>query len=184
MSLALAQPKAAGKGMWGVGRGCMDDAFACVALEWEEMENARMSNEDVSLFSNAGDAKAERERKKRKEKQLRTKVKPKTPSEVHVTLVGDRGSSKTTLLKVGVAFLFFRSFSPLSFVLLGFRQSFAQDATRDFSGPFESVAYYVSVVGAKEKDKYLLRLFDTDSDELFSRIRAITYKTTDIFFVW
>merc|ERR1711964_617196 len=28
-----------------------------------------------------------------------------------------------------------------------------------------------------------LRLFDTDPDELFSRIRAITYKTTDIFVI-
>lgn len=61
-------------------------------------------------------------------------------------------------------------------------QSFAQDATNEFSGPFETVAYPVTIAGAKEP-RYVLRLFDTDSDELFSRIRAITYKTTDLFLV-
>lgn len=48
----------------------------------------------------AGDARAEREKKKRKEKQLRTRNKPKTAGEIHVTLVGDKGASKTTILKV------------------------------------------------------------------------------------
>ena len=32
-------------------------------------------------------------------------------------------------------------------------------------------------------DKYVLRLMDTDSDELFARVRAITYKTTDVFII-
>lgn len=31
--------------------------------------------------------------------------------------------------------------------------------------------------------RYILRLFDTDPDELFSRVRAITYKTTDVFII-
>jgi small GTP-binding protein len=81
-----------------------------------------------------------------------------TPGEIHITLVGDKGSSKTTILK-----------------------SFAQDATKDLSGVFEAVSYPITITGVK--DKYILRLFDTDPDELFSRIRAITYKTTDIFVI-
>ena len=92
------------------------------------------------------------------EKQLKTKIKVKTPGEIHVTLVGDKGTSKTTILK-----------------------SFAQDATKDLSGVFEAVSYPITITGVK--DKYILRLFDTDPDELFSRIRAITYKTTDIFVI-
>jgi GTPase SAR1 family protein len=75
-----------------------------------------------------------------------------------VTLVGDKATSKTTILK-----------------------SFAQDATKDLSGVFEAVSYPITITGVK--DKYILRLFDTDPDELFSRIRAITYKTTDIFVI-
>lgn len=60
-------------------------------------------------------------------------------------------------------------------------KSFAQDATKDLSGVFEAVSYPITITGVK--DKYILRLFDTDPDELFSRIRAITYKTTDIFVI-
>jgi hypothetical protein len=88
----------------------------------------------------------------------RTKLKVKTTGEIHVTLVGDKATSKTTILK-----------------------SFAQDATKDLSGVFEAVSYPITITGVKEK--YILRLFDTDPDELFSRIRAITYKTTDIFVI-
>ncbi len=40
-----------------------------------------------------------REKKKRKEKQLKTRVKVKTPGEIHVTLVGDKGDSRSTILK-------------------------------------------------------------------------------------
>ena len=102
--------------------------------------------------------KSDKEKEKKKEKQMKTKLRVKTPGEIHITLVGDKGSSKTTILK-----------------------SFAQDATKDVSGVFECVSYPITITGVK--DKYILRLFDTDPDELFSRIRAITYKTTDIFVI-
>ena len=89
---------------------------------------------------------------------MKTRLKVKTSGEIHITLVGDKGSSKTSIMK-----------------------SFAQDATKDVSGVFEAVSYPITITGVK--DKYILRLFDTDPDELFSRIRAITYKTTDIFVI-
>lgn len=101
----------------------------------------------------------EREKERKKDKLMKQRSKTKTPGEIHITLVGDKGSSKTTILK-----------------------SFAQDATKDLSGVFECVSYPATVAGAR--DKYIVRLFDTDPDELFSRIRAITYKVrgTGFFF--
>lgn len=129
------------------------------------------------LFAPSADAKAEREKKKRKEKQLRTKVRVKTEREIHVTLVGDVGSSKTTILKSfaqvrrgggGAEGASGRALAP------GVSLRSLQDATRDFASPFECVSYPVTLTGVK--DKYVLRMFDTDPDELFSRIRAVTYK--------
>jgi small GTP-binding protein len=123
--------------------------LVAAAVPVTEKDQAKLAKEKIKL---------DKEKEKKKEKQMKTKLRVKTPGEIHITLVGDKGSSKTTILK-----------------------SFAQDATKDVSGVFECVSYPITITGVK--DKYILRLFDTDPDELFSRIRAITYKTTDIFVI-
>ena len=89
---------------------------------------------------------------------VRRPEKVKAPGEIHITLVGDSGTGKTTILK-----------------------SFAQDPARDFSGAFECVSHRITVTGVN--DKYVLRLFDSVHGEDYSRIRAISYATTDVFII-
>jgi len=86
---------------------------------------------------------------------LKKKVQPKNAGEIHITIVGDQHTSKTTLLK-----------------------NFAKDGN-EYTGLFEYCAFPIKV--GNSNDKKILKLFDTDSDELYARIRAITYKTTDLF---
>eukprot|EP01092_Planopodium_desertum_P015077 TRINITY_DN7797_c0_g3_i1.p1 TRINITY_DN7797_c0_g3~~TRINITY_DN7797_c0_g3_i1.p1 ORF type:complete len:240 (-),score=6.24 TRINITY_DN7797_c0_g3_i1:68-742(-) len=99
-----------------------------------------------------------RDTKMKKAKKSRKKIKLKDKPNISITMVGDPHTSKTTILK-----------------------TFVSDEEATFTGVFNHARYPVTI--EKLSSKLVLNLFDTEADELYSRIRALTYKKTDIFFI-
>ena len=77
--------------------------------------------------------KLEKAKRKRKQEQMKKKVQLKNAGEIHITIVGDQHTSKTTLLK-----------------------NFAKDGN-DYTGLFEYCAFPIKV--GNSSDKKILKLF-------------------------
>lgn len=77
--------------------------------------------------------KLEKEKIKKKKEQLKMKVTPKSAGEIHITIVGDQHTSKTTLLK-----------------------NFAKDGN-EYQGLFEYIAFQIKI--GSSNDKKVLKLF-------------------------